>query len=121
MTSEEGVQLVHELEPDLPPGWRWRPQWVENGEALRLLERYSDWELPESAREEVKKSALEIVARCISPTDGTESRTTGLVVGYVQSGKTLSFTTVCGTRARQRLSADHHSLRDERRTYIAKQ
>ena len=40
------------------------------------------------------ESAREIVARCVSPTDRNDDQGTGLVVGYVQSGKTLSFTTV---------------------------
>ena len=39
-------------------------------------------------------SALDIIARCVPPSDETDRQETGLVVGYVQSGKTLSFTTV---------------------------
>ena len=39
------------------------------------------------------QASVTILSQCMSPNSGTGSRT-GLVVGYVQSGKTLSFTTV---------------------------
>ena len=94
MTERERVELVHELVAELPPGWRWRPQLVENGEAQRLLQRYAERGLPESARHLIIESARDIVARCVSPADENDGQETGLVVGYVQSGKTLSFTTV---------------------------
>lgn len=47
------------------------------------------------AVKQVISASISILSRCISPTS-TESEvsTTGLVVGHVQSGKTLSFTTV---------------------------
>ncbi len=80
-----------ELAGELPLGWRWWPQLVESGEAQRLLQR-SD--LPEKARAEIVDSGLEILARCASPNEENDRQDTGLVVGYVQSGKTLSFTTV---------------------------
>ena len=94
MTSEEGIEVVSELLGDLPSGWRWRPQLIENGEAQRLLERQANAGLPESARDEVVQSGMEIIARCVSPSGDEDAQETGLVVGYVQSGKTLSFTTV---------------------------
>ena len=94
MTNGEGIELVSEIAGELPPGWRWRPQLVEDGEAQRLLQRQADLGLPESARREIQDSGLEIIARCVSPNEVEDSQETGLVVGYVQSGKTLSFTTV---------------------------
>ena len=94
MTNGEGVEVVREMAGELPPGWRWRPQLVEDGEAQRLLQRQEDIGLPESAREEIMQSGLEIIARCVSPNEEEDDQETGLVVGYVQSGKTLSFTTV---------------------------
>ncbi len=94
MTNGEGVEVIREFPGELPPGWRWRPQLVENGEAQRLLQRQADIGLPESARDEVLESGLGIIARCVSPDDVDDGQETGLVVGYVQSGKTLSFTTV---------------------------
>lgn len=94
MTSEENVEIIAEVRKELPVGWRWRPQLIEGGEAQRLLQRQSDLGLPESARDEILESALGIVARCTSPEEPEDEQETGLVVGYVQSGKTLSFTTV---------------------------
>ena len=94
MTNGESVEVVRELAGELPPGWRWRPQLVEDGEAQRLLQRQADIGLPDSARSEILESGLGIVARCISPNEVEDGQETGLVVGYVQSGKTLSFTTV---------------------------
>lgn len=41
----------------------------------------------------VKNEAIDILSKCVSPSE-TSGHCTGLVVGYIQSGKTLSFTTV---------------------------
>ncbi|MCA9591047.1 MAG: hypothetical protein KC657_37375 [Myxococcales bacterium] len=46
-----------------------------------------------AAFQRVRGEALRIVSRC-RPFAGPNGRTTGLVVGYVQSGKTMSMTTV---------------------------
>ena len=94
MTSGDGVEVVREIAGELPPGWRWRPQFAEDGEAQRLLQRQADVGLPETAREEILQSAMDIIARCVSPSETEDRQETGLVVGYVQSGKTLSFTTI---------------------------
>ena len=94
MANGEGVEVISELAGGLPPGWRWRPLLVEDGEALRLLKRQADLGLPKSARNEIVQSAMKIIARCVSPSEDEDAQETGLVVGYVQSGKTLSFTTV---------------------------
>ena len=94
MTTQSQVEVVRELPAELPLGWQWRPRWRDDGEAQRLLQRYADRGLPETAREEVRGSALDILARCVPPNNATDRQETGLVVGYVQSGKTLSFTTV---------------------------
>ena len=94
MIRREGSGLPKDPSGGLPPGWQWKPSIVEDGEVRRLLRRYAGFGLPESARGEVIDSAREILARCVSPASGEDSQETGLVVGYVQSGKTLSFTTV---------------------------
>ena len=94
MTNGEGVEVVSELAGELPLGWRWRPQLVEDGEAERLIRRQAGMGLPESARDEIMQAGLGIIARCVPPEEGEDSQETGLVVGYVQSGKTMSFTTV---------------------------
>ena len=49
----------------------------------------------ETARSKLIESAAEILGSGIDPNQG-QGTATGLVVGYVQSGKTLSFTTVIG-------------------------
>jgi hypothetical protein len=62
--------------------------WAPNigDEALRL-------EMPADASEYVRDEAVDILAQCLPPTAPPGART-GLVIGHVQSGKTLSFTTV---------------------------
>jgi len=49
--------------------------------------------LPAASREMIIGEAARIMRRCVAPTS-PEGDATGLVVGYVQSGKTMSFTTV---------------------------
>ena len=93
MANGKSAEVVRELSRDIPHGWRWRPQIMEDGEALRLLKRYEE-ELSVTARNEIMRSGLEILARCVPPNQEKDSQETGLIVGYVQSGKTLSFTTV---------------------------
>ena len=94
MADGQGIEVVREIAGALPPGWQWRPQLMDDGEAERLLRRQADVGLPESARDEIMESGLGILARCTPSDEGGDSQETGLVVGYVQSGKTLSFTTV---------------------------
>ena len=93
MANGERNEVVSELSREVPSGWQWCPQLVEEGETPRLLRRYRE-ELSEGARNEIVQSGLEILARCVPPNQEEDSQETGLVVGYVQSGKTLSFTTV---------------------------
>jgi len=74
-----------------PDGDGWEP--VVGGELERLLER----KFPDDrvARRAVRESAIRILRRCVDPTTrATDANNTGLVVGFVQSGKTLSFTSV---------------------------
>ena len=49
--------------------------------------------VPEESRDDVQSSAVSILAKGVPPT-GEIGQETGLVVGYVQSGKTLSFEAV---------------------------
>jgi len=69
----------------------WEP--VVGSELERLLnKKFSD---DSEAKQAVRASTIRILRRCVNPVVGTEeSSNTGLVVGYVQSGKTLSFTSV---------------------------
>lgn len=59
-------------------------------ETLTLLDHLK---FSEDDRETVKQEAITVLEQCVPPTlpGGTE---TGLVIGYIQSGKTTSFTTV---------------------------
>lgn len=49
--------------------------------------------VPEASREGIRDAAVSIIARSVPPT-AEVGHETGLVVGYVQSGKTMSFETV---------------------------
>lgn len=74
----------------LKPGQKWTP--IEGVAASGVLDRSP---LKGSARTKTLNSAADILSRGIDPKSPSGSET-GLVVGYVQSGKTLSFTTVIG-------------------------
>lgn len=52
--------------------------------------------LNDSEKLNLKKSSIEIIENCVSPnfTSHNKENNTGLVIGKIQSGKTLSFTTV---------------------------
>lgn len=67
---------------------RWAP--VVGAETLGLLEHLK---LSEQNKQTLQGEALSVLSQCIPPStpNGTE---TGLVIGYVQSGKTMSFTAV---------------------------
>src|SRR5258708_8749219 len=83
--SSETVEIILR-EQDQIAGWT--PSVGE--ETLQLLDHLK---FTENDRETVKHEAVAVLAQCVSPTQasGTE---TGLVIGYIQSGKTTSFTTV---------------------------
>lgn len=70
----------------------WQPVFVGGGELQRLLQK----KLPddESAQRSIRDSTLRILAQCVDPNDASDDSCTGLVVGHIQSGKTMSFTAV---------------------------
>ena len=87
------IQILKTLKPPL----RWVPDAKEfttefleskskdpNGPSIEDLTKGSD---------SVLQEALRILGRCLPPSE-VSGRETGLVVGYVQSGKTMSFETV---------------------------
>lgn len=78
------IEVVGELRPG--PG-RWQPR--VGSEALGL----AGIELPSESRSTIIQEAVNILSRCAPPLE-REDQETGLVIGYVQSGKTMSFTTV---------------------------
>ena len=61
----------------------------------------SDLVLPAGSRDRIIDEAASILSRCVSP-NGPDGQDTGLVVGHVQSGKTMSFTTIAA------LARDNH-------------
>ena len=83
------VDIVEVLPDDQGGLNLWRP--VVGDETRRLLANLS---LPDDgSRESMQDEAIGILAKCIPPNAADDNRT-GLVIGYVQSGKTMSFTTV---------------------------
>ena len=87
MTDEDDAAIVTPLAAAQLPGARWQP--IVGPEARTLVEH----KLPAPSREIVLDAATSIIARGAPPRQAID-HVTGLVVGYVQSGKTLSFTTV---------------------------
>jgi hypothetical protein len=87
MTSPEDAELIVPQE-ELPPGSLWVP--LQGAEIQGLLEHLS---LDRDSKNTLATEAATILGKCIPPQSSAES-TTGLVLGYVQSGKTLSFTAV---------------------------
>jgi hypothetical protein len=81
------VEFLKTVRPEL----RWTPEVRE--QALAFRARKSIEFAGEGALEKVIFEAQTILGRCVPPQE-REGNDTGLVVGYVQSGKTLSFTTV---------------------------
>lgn len=79
--------LNFQLEAELPIG-KWKPRVGEFTE--QYLERLS---LGSKSKNRLIKDTVEILSLCEDPKTQKYSET-GLVIGYVQSGKTLSFTTL---------------------------
>src|SRR3954471_12494171 len=69
-------------------GGTWRP--VIGPETLALLQTI---DLEDDSRERVQQESLSILARCTPPTSIVPAQT-GIVIGHIQSGKTMSFTAV---------------------------
>lgn len=72
-----------------PIAKRWQP--TQGSETLALLTHLK--QLDDAAKQHLLTQSISILAKCIPPGNGPESDT-GIVIGYVQSGKTMSFTTV---------------------------
>lgn len=82
---------VRELR-DVRPPLLWEPQ--QGDETTRFVNRkHEKAKIPQESLANVVFEAQQILGRCVNPS-GPPAATTGLVVGFVQSGKTLSFTTV---------------------------
>jgi hypothetical protein len=83
--SEQHVEIVQSTPSN--PAVLWHP--VVGQETQRLLDA-SD--LDDDGERIVRNQSVDVLSRCADPS--SLDQRTGLVVGYVQSGKTLSFTTV---------------------------
>src|SRR5205814_1833111 len=81
-------ELVEIVSQPQASGARWQPAVGE--ETLELLESLG---IPPTSRAHVRNEAVQVLSRCVPPTADSGAET-GLIVGYVQSGKTMSFTTV---------------------------
>jgi hypothetical protein len=86
--KESEADLVEMLAPRAQGMVRWHPQ--AKDETLSLMDHLNLG--PESGAT-LMAEAAEVLSRCLPP-DGKPGSITGLVVGHVQSGKTMSFTTV---------------------------
>jgi len=83
--SSETIEMILRDQDQLA---RWTP--MEGEETFNLLDHLK---FPEKDRETLKNEAVAVLAQCIPPTSPS-GKETGLVIGYIQSGKTTSFTTV---------------------------
>jgi hypothetical protein len=81
-------QLVEIIPPTEIGLQQWQPSIGE--ETMALLDHLR---LPADSRQTLMEEAALILSKGV-PLNGPEGQQTGLVVGYVQSGKTMSFTTV---------------------------
>ena len=88
MIDEQSTTVVTPMPTTHIPGAQWQP--VVGIEARGVIDKKG---LSREAGGAVVEAAASILARGVCPTALRDYRT-GLVVGYVQSGKTLSFTTV---------------------------
>src|SRR5437867_2535593 len=82
-------QNVEVIDQGQDPSARWQP--VIGSETLSALGEFDGLD-PES-RQRVQDEAIAVLRSCIPP-ESPDATETGLVVGQVQSGKTMSFTTV---------------------------
>ena len=89
ITQVETVEVIRE--EDTISGISWRPR--EGKTTLALKERTLGSGIKEHEWENMKDEAVSILSKCVPP-DAPPKPETGLVIGYIQSGKTLSFTTV---------------------------
>ncbi len=77
-----------EYDSDQHSGDEWLPQ--EGSETKELLQHL---QVDEASKRQLLGEAKRILSRCVEP-QKPNGRETGLVMGYVQSGKTMSFTMV---------------------------
>ena len=82
-------ERVEARNPVIPHGARWQP--VIGSETIDLLRSLGN--LSQSEQDRLAQESVNILSRCVPPT-APDARDAGLIVGNIQSGKTMSFTTV---------------------------
>ncbi len=92
------VENVSALGEELPPGRLWNPV---VGEQLRGTLQHQT-KLSNAERATIQEQTVSILGKTVPPQHYAEGSETGLALGYVQSGKTLSFTCVAA------LASDNH-------------
>jgi len=95
MSTTDGSTVTVQLSQPETSGTNWQP--IEGQETTELLKHFGN-KLDADARQSLVESTANILGRCVPPSGADESNT-GLVVGYVQSGKTMSFTTLAAMAA----------------------
>jgi len=88
MTSKNNVETIQAIS-SFGDESLWSPQYGENTDNLLAL-KFPD---EPDAAEILKKETYDILSACSDPNEKKSSKI-GLVFGYIQSGKTLSFTTL---------------------------
>jgi hypothetical protein len=86
--SSSTIPQIITPQDQLPVGSLWIPV---QGEEVRSLVAHLQFDRESSDR--LVSEAVGVLSKCVPPKLPPQN-TTGLVLGYVQSGKTLSFTTV---------------------------
>lgn len=81
--------VIRVIPPSIPAGKHWSP--VQGSAFTSLLS--TNTALSSDEKEQLTGETLSILSDCIDPS-APASANTGLVIGYVQSGKTLSFTSL---------------------------
>ncbi|MDG7000169.1 MAG: hypothetical protein JRN15_13770 [Nitrososphaerota archaeon] len=93
MVANEEDEIIKETvevrEPMIPPGARWQP--VIGSETIELLHSLNN--LSQSEKDRLAQESVNILSRCVPPS-APDTRDAGLIVGNIQSGKTMSFTAV---------------------------
>jgi len=95
MSTIDGSTITVQLSQPVTSGTNWQP--IEGQETTELLQHFGS-KLDADARQSLVESTANILGRCVPPS-GADEANTGLVVGYVQSGKTMSFTTLAAMAA----------------------
>ena len=89
----ETVEIIPEIDTKVDGSWQ--PIEGETVRALKdqIMRSRTESRIQEGEWETIKTEAISVLSKCVPPT-APPRQETGLVIGYVQSGKTLSFTTV---------------------------